>query len=314
MNITEVKKITVLGMGTMGPDIALAFSIAGYEVTGVDIEQPILARARQRITTNCRQIMEEDQLEKTGDLQSRIHLTLDWDRAVADADYITEAVPENMEIKRRVLKRCEEVCRKEVVLASNTSTMSITELTSGMRYPRRCIGTHWIIPAHLSPSVEIVPGRRTSQGTTKFVFGLLRKVGKRPAVCKDNPGFIHNSVQVAMIQGALALVERGVATPEDVDTMIENGFALRLPAAGPIRIVDLIGLDAFLGGLRYLYVTTGNPIYKPSKLLEDKVQKGDLGLKTKRGFYDYTEDEVSKLRREIDRTIIKTKSLKERQP
>ncbi len=97
MDITEVKKITVLGMGTMGPDIALAFSIAGYEVTGVDIEQPILARARQQITTSCLGIMEKDQLEKTGELQSRVHLTLDWDRAVADADYITEAVPENRE-------------------------------------------------------------------------------------------------------------------------------------------------------------------------------------------------------------------------
>lgn len=307
MNIDEIKKITVLGMGIMGPDISLKFAMGGYEVTGVDIQQAILDQATKKIASNCQQMVEGGLLRK-GDvaaIQSRISLTLDWDKSVASADYITEALPERAEMKKEILKRCDQVCPKEVVVASNTSSMSITEIASEMKYPQRAIGTHWFIPAHLIPAVEVIPGEKTAAGVRELVFTLLKKVGKKPVLCKENPGFIHNYVQVAMVQAALALVEQGVCTFEDVDTVIENGFALRLAKTGPIKFMDMSGLDTALDVLRYMYEKTGHPIYRPSKLLEEKVKRGELGLKTKKGFYKYSDDELEMVKARTNFAIMK---------
>ena len=175
MNIEKIKKITVLGTGVMGPDISLGFAMAGYEVTGVDIGQVILDRAAKKIAANCRQLVEEMMFseDQAAKIQSRISLTLDWDGAVAGADYITEAVPEEMETKKEVFKRCGEICSEEVVVASNTSSMSITEIASEIRYPQRAISTHWTIPAHLSPMVEVICGEETSTAVKELVLVFL---------------------------------------------------------------------------------------------------------------------------------------------
>ncbi|MCK4821429.1 3-hydroxyacyl-CoA dehydrogenase family protein, partial [bacterium] len=306
-----IKKITVVGTGVMGPDISLGFAMAGYEVTGLDIEQAILGRAAQKIASNCRQMVEEGMIteDEAVKIQSRITLTLDWDGAVAGADYITEAVPEEMETKKEVFKRCGEICSEEVVVASNTSSMSITEIASEIRYPQRAISTHWTIPAHLSPMVEVICGEKTSTATKDFVLTLLKQVGKTPVACKNSPGFIHNYVQFAMVKAALNLLERQIATPEDIDTVIRNGFGLRLSSVGPIQFVDMCGLDTILNIQKYMYDMTKDSMYKPSRIVEESVERGDLGVKTGKGFYDYSEDDAEKLRERTNRTILKIRQV-----
>jgi len=311
MNIEKIKKITILGTGVMGPDISLGFAMAGYEVTGVDIEQAILERAAKKIASNCRQMVEEGMFseEQTAKIQSRISLTLDWDGAGAGADYITEAVPEEMETKKEVFKRCGGICSEDVVVASNTSSMSITEIASEIRYPQRAISTHWTIPAHLSPMVEVICGEKTSTAAKDLVFAFLRRIGKIPVICKDSPGFIHNYVQFAMVKAALDLLERQIANPEDIDTVIRNGFGLRLSSVGPIQFVDMCGLDTILNIQKYMYGMTKDPMYKPSRIIEETVDRGNLGVKTGQGFYDYSEDDAKSLREQTNQTIMKIKQV-----
>ena len=286
MDVSKIKKITVIGTGVMGPDISFGFAMAGYDVTGVDIESTILDRAAKKISVNCQQLVEEGIFseKQAEEIKSRISLTLDWDQAVADADYITEAVPEEMVAKKEVFKKCGEICSEDVIIASNTSSMSITEIASEMRYPRRAISTHWTIPAHLSPMVEVICGEETSPGTKDLAFALLTEIGKKPVVCKDSPGFIHNYVQFAMVKAALDLVESQIATPEDIDTVIRSGFGLRLSSVGPIQFVDMCGLYTILNIQKYMYGITKNPVYKPSRSIEEMVGKGDLGVKNNAGF------------------------------
>lgn len=314
MNVDEIQKITVLGTGVMGPDIALGFAMAGYEVTGVDIEQAILDRAAKKITSNCKQMVEEGLLsdEDGFKVRSRITLTLDWEGAVAGADYITEVVPEEMGTKKEVFRRCDELCSEGVVISSNTSSMSITEISSTMKYPQRAVSTHWTIPAHLSPMVEVICGEKTSEATAALVFALLKKAGKFPVPCKDSPGFIHNYIQFAMVKAAMDLLEHEIASSNDIDTVVKNGFGLRLSSIGPIEFIDLCGLDTILNIQKYMYKMTKNPIYRPSQLIEKSVNRGDLGAKTGRGFYEYTGDEAEKLRILTNRTIIRIReALKE---
>jgi 3-hydroxybutyryl-CoA dehydrogenase len=311
VNVDGIKKITVVGTGIMGPDIALGFAMGGYEVTVLDLEQAILDRAAQKIALNCRQMVEENMFgeEEGAQIQSRIGLTLAWDEAVSGADYITEAVPEEMETKKRVFRKCDELCSQEVVIASNTSSMSITEIASEMRYPQRAITTHWIIPAHLSPTVEVICGEKTSDATAELTLSLLKKAGKFPVLCKDSPGFIHNYVQFAMVKAALDLLELEIATPEGIDTVIRNGFGLRLSSVGPIKFVDMCGLDTILNVQKYLYEMTKDSVYTPSRAIEERVRRGNLGAKTGRGFYDYSGDEADKLRKQTNRSIMKIRKV-----
>lgn len=307
MNVETIKKITVVGTGVMGPDISLGFAMAGYDVTGLDIEQDILNRAAKKIASNCQQMVGEGMCteEEAAKIQSHLSLTLDWGKAVAQADYITEAVPEDMETKREVFRRCGEICSRGVVVASNTSSMSITEIASGMRYPQRAISTHWTIPAHLSPMVEVICAEKTSTATKDLAFTLLKKIGKFPVPCKNSPGFIHNYVQFAMVKAALDLITEQIADPEDIDTVVRNGFGLRLPSVGPIQFVDMCGLDTILNIQRYMYGVTKDPMYKPSRDIEERVERGDLGVKTGKGFYVYSEDDAEKLRERTNQTIIR---------
>ncbi len=305
MDVSQVKKIVIVGMGVMGPDIALGFALAGYPVIGVDIEQKVLDQASRKLDSNLGQMVEWELLKEKdiGEIQSRITLTLDWNSGVKGADYITEAVPEILNLKKKVLRKCSETCRSNVVIASNTSTMDVTEIAREAKNPERVIGTHWFIPAHLMPPVEVVRGEKTSEATAQLTFDLLEKVGKLPVSCKNHPGFIHNYIQMAMTNAAIDLVEKGIATPADIDTVIENGFALRLPSTGPFKFCDMGGLDTILNAMNYIYEHTGKPIYKPSALLIEKVKKGELGQKTGKGFYTYSGNEAEKARARTNRTI-----------
>lgn len=306
MEIEDINTVTVIGTGVMGPDIALAFAMAGYHVNLVDIEQDILDRAAGRISASCRLLAEAGVFDevKGQTVESRISLTLDWNTAVSSADYITEAVPEIMEIKQKVFKRCDDLCTQDVVIASNTSSMSITEIASKMKYPQRAICTHWIIPPHLSPAVEVVCGEKTSPTVRDIVVRLLKRAGKTPVVCQDSPGFIHNYIQFAMVKAALSLLRRKIATAEDIDTVIRNGFGLRISSVGPLQFVDMAGLDTILNVQKYIFNITQDPVYEPSEMIAEHVDRGKLGVKTGIGFYDYTDD-IEQVRAETNRNMLK---------
>jgi 3-hydroxybutyryl-CoA dehydrogenase len=311
MKSDEVKAVTVVGMGTMGPDIALGFALGGYRVTGVDLDQAVLSRAINKIDADCEQ-MREWGLAQDSDLRrarQNIVVTLAWDEAVGTADYVMEAVPELLDVKKKVLKRVGDVSREEVVIASNTSTMDVTEIAADVRAPERVLGTHWFIPAHLMPPVEVIPGAKTTQSTIDVAFGVLRKANKLPVLCKNHPGFIHNYVQYAMVGAALQLVEKGIASPAEIDTVVENGFALRLSSTGPFKSMDMTGLDAAFNVFKYLYEHTGQAVYAPSSVLDQKIKNGQLGHKTGEGFFRYTPAQAETARTHTNKSVAAVKKV-----
>ena len=307
MHLGDIEKITVLGIGVMGPDISMGFAMAGYKVTGVDIKQTAVDAAYAKLAANLEQMLAGQMIspEEAAQIKSRISFTLEWESSVSQADFITEAVPEEMETKIEVYERCGRLCDPKVVVASNTSSMDINLIASKMKHPERAISTHWTIPAHLSPMVEIIRGDKTSQDTEELAFALLRKVGKEPVSCQNKPGFIHNYVQFSMVKAALNLVEAGVASAADVDTVIKNGFGLRLSSVGPVEFVDMCGLDTILNIQKYMFAKTGDSVFRPSKSIEEKVAKGDLGIKSGKGFFDYQQDNSTDFWERTNRNIIR---------
>lgn len=303
----DIHKITVVGAGSMGPDIALSFAMGGYEVSLVDLSEKILIAATERVKLNCLQLAQEQIIskEKISTIESSIKYTLDWDRAVSSADFITEAVPEKMDIKQEIFRKCDELCDPSVIIASNTSSMSITQIASKMKHPERAICTHWVIPAHICPTVEVVQGKHTSDFVSSFVLDLLKSIGKRPVICKDTPGFIHNYIQFAMVKAALDLLENEVATAEDIDSAVINGFGLRLSTVGPIHFIDLCGLDIFADVQKYLFDNTNNLSYESSKIIEKLKTEGKIGIKSGRGFYKYDSDDHKEHQFRVNQSLIK---------
>ena len=304
----SIQRVTVLGQGVMGPDIALNLAIAGYDVTGVDIVEPALLQAEKKTVQDCRQMVEGGILseQESFNAQNRITRTLEWEESVSSADFIMEAVPEDLRTKQDVFSRCDALCSQGVVIASNTSSMSITRIAANMKHPERAVTAHWTIPAHLSPMVEIVCGEKTSEGTRHLVFELLRAAGKHPVSCQDTPGFIHNLLQFSLIKTALTLIEKEVASPEDVDSVVRNGFGLRLASVGPIQFLDMCGLDTVHNVFKYLYETTGDREYAPQDVVLEKVNRGELGVKSGKGFYDYEKPGSSDFWDATNRGIIRT--------
>ncbi len=305
----KVRKTAVVGMGIMGPDIALGFALGGCGVMAYARRPESLEDAGKRVASNMEQLVRENlvRAEAADTITARIIYTSDLEEALEQADYVTEAVSENIAVKQNIFKQCGDICDGDVVITSNTSSISIDEIAGNMKHPERAIVTHWFIPAHLMPVIEVVPGSRTSDATVQATRDLLKGIGKRPAVCRENPAFVHNFIQAAMSRAALMLVEEGICEPEDVDAIVQNGFALRLAAIGPVRMVDYAGLDTALSLMKYVYGKTGNPWFKPPEILVEKVEKGELGMKSGKGFYTYAQGEVDRIRKIADETVIGVK-------
>ena len=303
-----IHKITILGQGVMGGDIALTFALAGYKVTGVDLLEEQLQVAAKRAEANCQQMVRGGLVEEENAHRAlkNIKRTVEWDAAITEADFIMEVVPEEMAQKMAVFERCDKHCAPEVIIASNTSSMSITKIAAGMKNPERAITTHWTIPAHLSPLVEVVSGIHTTKETETRTIELLEKIGKYPAICKDTPGIIHNILQGALIKASMDLMDYGIATADEIDSVVKNGFGLRLPSAGPIQFLDMVGLDSIYNVGEYLAEATGDPNWRSHKTIREKVQQGDLGVKTGRGFYEYENANSDEFWEEVNGSIIKT--------
>lgn len=272
----KIEQVGVVGAGTMGRGIAQVFALHDYPVTLVDRDEGILQGALERVR-------ERTAPELWDKVKGLIRTSTDI-KAVKDCDIVIEAVFEEMGVKKEIFKALNRVCKKDAIIASNTSALSITELAGSLDDATRFIGMHFMNPPKVMKLVEVEKGEKTSEETLEAVVGLARKLEKVPAVVNDSPGFISNRLLFALIGEALRLLESGVAGKEDIDTVLKYGMNHPM---GPIELADFMGLDICMGIMETLYRELKDERYKPTRTLESLVKSGKLGRKTKEGFYKY---------------------------
>ena len=282
----DIKNVSVIGGGTMGNGIVHVFSMADFQVTLVDTEQEYLERAMKTIEKNLSRMVSKDKIsedEKKAALD-RIETTLDLSGGVKEADLVIEAVPEIFELKKELFLKLDKHAPEHAILASNTSSISITKLASQTGRPDKFIGMHFFNPVPVMKLVEVINGLETSTEVTDTVMEITERLGKVPVSANDSPGFVSNRVLMPMINEAIYCVYEGVATPEDVDQVMKLGMAHPM---GPLRLADFIGLDVCLDILHVLYEGFKDPKYRPCPLLVKMVDAGKLGDKTGEGFFTY---------------------------
>ena len=278
-----IRQITILGTGTMGRGIAYLAAVAGYDTVLFDADPQALDGARASIDSILRKGVEKGKLAASaaGDAIGRLQLVPELEPAVSGADLIIEAVPENFDLKKDLFAQADLFCSEQTILASNTSSISITSLASNVERRELFVGMHFFNPPHLMKLIEIVRGERTGDQTVETVREVAEKMGKTAIVVRDSPGFATSRLGVAIGLEAIRMLEEGVASAEDIDRAMELGYNHPM---GPLRLTDLVGLDVRLGIAEYLAATLG-PRFDPPQLLRDLVRDGKLGKKTGEGFY-----------------------------
>jgi len=284
-----ILRVTVVGFGTMGTGIAQVFAQSGFEVVAVDISEEVLRRGLETIVSGpfgLKKLVERGRIteEQMREILSRIRTTTNLAEAVSSADFVIEAVFEDLEVKRKLFRELDTYAPKHAVLASNTSTLSITALAAATSRPDRVIGMHFFNPPQVMKLVEVVRGLQTSDEAVEVVKGLAERLGKVPVLCKDVPGFIANRIGIIGILEAIRLYEQGIASAKDIDTAMKLGYNWPM---GPLELADFIGLDVLLNIAEVLYREIGSPAYHPPTVLRRLVAAGYLGRKSGRGFYIY---------------------------
>lgn len=307
MRIEDIATISVIGAGTMGHGIAQVCASAGYEIWLNDADPRILSRALDRVRADLAMLAESGVITRTEAeaVPSRIKIASNLEEATRNTDFVIEAVPEMMEIKKELYKKLDHICPERTILASNTSSLSVTDLASNTTRPEKIVGMHWWNPPSLIPLVEVFRGAKTSPETVEVTRALVLKLKKVPAVCLESPGYLSVRLQLALTTEAMRILAEGIASAEDIDASVKNSFGLRLPMVGPLEVVDLGGLDVFLGAYNYLYKATGDKKYEPPELLKQTVKEGKLGVKTGEGFYKYTEESMKALVSRRDGWLLK---------
>ena len=285
MNPASINTVGVVGGGQMGNGIAHVAAASDLTVVLVDLEEGLLAKARDAIAKNLdREVGKGKRSPAERDAAlSRLSTATDVGR-LSSADIVIEAVVESEKVKKELFGRLDAVCKPETILASNTSSISITRLAAATKRPDRVIGMHFMNPVPIMQLVEVVRGIATSEATAGAVEELARRMGKTPISCNDSPGFVSNRVLMPMINEAIETLREGVATPEAIDGIMKLGMNHPM---GPLQLADFIGLDTCLAILKVLHEGFGDPKYRPSPLLAKMVDAGWLGKKSGRGFYEY---------------------------
>jgi len=286
VRLADVRKIAVIGAGTMGAGIAQACAAAGFDVAMRDIEPRFVEGGFRRIREPLLKRVEKGKMSQAevDAILSKIEGTVDLRTALEGAQVVIEAILEKMDLKRALYSEMDGLCPPDVVFASNTSSLSITEMANATKRADRVVGMHFFNPAPVMKLVEVIRGSETGDGTVQLVKDLSVKLGKEPVEVQESPGFVVNRLLVPMMNEAFNLLMEGVATPQDIDKAMKLGTNMPM---GPFELADYTGLDIGLDVMEVLYRETGDPKFRPSPLLRKYVRAGRLGRKTGRGVYDY---------------------------
>ena len=302
----KIENITVIGAGLMGHGISQVFAGKGYPVTLMDLNQDLLSSALKNIRSNLA-VMADNKILAHNEIDSvisRIKTTTDMTEAALRADFVVEAVSENLDLKQKVFRDLDSLSRHDTILATNTSVISITEIASKSRFRDRVVGTHFWNPPYLIPLVEVVRGDDTSDDTMDRTFSLLQSVGKHPVrVNKDVPGFVANRLQHALWREAISIVEKGIADAATVDECIKYGFGLRLPVLAPMENADMVGTDLTLAIHDYILKhLESSP--EPSPLLRKLVEEGNLGFKSGQGFQKWPDEKAEESKKRLQEYLL----------
>ncbi|MGD0234119.1 MAG: 3-hydroxyacyl-CoA dehydrogenase NAD-binding domain-containing protein [Syntrophorhabdales bacterium] len=307
MTTSKQNRIAIIGAGLMGHGIAQIFAVHGFPVSLLDVNDEVLAKAIENVRANLT-LLAKNGIGKKEDIEGavgRIKTTRDLKEAVSGARFVVEAVAEQLELKQKLFQEVDEICSEDAILATNTSVISITEIAARAKGRKRIVGTHFWNPPYLIPLVEVVPGEETSRETVDLTYDLLKSVGKHPVkVKKDVPGFVGNRLQHALWREAISIVDQGIADAATVDEVIRNSFGIRLPMLGPLETADMVGLDLTLQIHNYIlkYIERST---EPAPILKRKVEKGELGFKTGRGFQEWDQESIQRSRKQLLEYLIK---------
>ena len=281
----EIKKVGIVGMGTMGSQIGIVCARGGFQTMMTDLSEELIEKGLGSIQSFLNSQIKKGKMtgEETDKILSLIGTTTDLTKALADVSLVIEAAFEDMDVKKELFKRMDGICQKETILGSNTSTLSITEMGGVTVRPEKCIGIHFLIPAALTPLVELVRGLGTSDETHTKVVDFLTRCGKETVTVSDSPGFVINRLYLPMVNEAFYVLESSLASPEEIDKCCARGLGFPL---GPLAAADAFGLDILLQCMETFHKELGEK-YRPAPLLVKLVKAGRLGRKSGRGVYDY---------------------------
>jgi 3-hydroxybutyryl-CoA dehydrogenase len=309
MSASQIERIAVVGAGLMGHGIAQEFALAGYPVRLHDRSDTLLLQAMENIRGNMERLSSLGRLDsaRITPALAAIATSADLGACVADVDLVVEAIVEDLAAKQSLFSSLSSLCGPEVIFASNTSSFMPSRLAEAVSRPDRLLVAHYFNPPYLLPLVEIVPGPETSRQTLSAMVGILERIGKHPVVLrKEATGFVGNRLQFALFREALAIVEQGIASPEHVDQVVRYGFGRRLAAAGPFEVFDLGGLDTIQAVAAQIFpelACSGEAAGQVPDLLRHKVEARELGVKSGRGFYEWTSDKANELRTRLGRSL-----------
>ena len=284
-----MKNIAVIGAGAMGNGIAHAFAQAGYKVQLIDVKQTALNTALQTISRNLDRMVSKGKIEESLSVQTleNISTFTNFSEGVEYASLVIEAVTENIDLKLSIFKELDTACPEDTILATNTSSISITKIAATTSRPQQVIGMHFMNPVPIMPLVEIIAGYNTSKDVLNFTKNLTEEIGKTPVIVNDYPGFVANRILLPMLNEAIETLYSGVAGVKEIDAIMKLGMAHPM---GPLELADFIGLDVCLSILEVMYDGFKNPKYAPNPLLINMVHAGKYGIKSGEGFYNYSKD------------------------
>ena len=310
-----MKTIAVIGAGLMGHGIAQVFALQGFDVRLTDIRPDILDSAVNNVRANF-SLLAEHGIVRKGDVElalGRIETSTEMEQAVSGADFVIEAVIEDLSLKQKIFSQLDAICPQETILASNTSVISITEIAADTVSKGRVVGTHFWNPPYLIPLVEVVRAKDTTDDVMDRTMDLLTSAGKHPVrIDKDVPGFVGNRLQHALWREAISIVEQGIADAATVDECVKYGFGLRLPVLGPMENADLVGTDLTLAIHDYIlrHIERSS---EPSQMLKDLVDRGDLGFKSGQGFQSWSPEEIEATHQRLKTYLLQVSSQSRKQ-